>query len=230
MTHNCPKLEKYLFPGISGCIFAPGTGVLVNLMSRGFRICMAKMGEGVKNAWLWAAFDQSLSYSGELIESCHNQAFLTPCPPLSYIFWTLWTGFTGTPSTWGKNAPRNAWKQILIKFWAIMGHSVPFQTEEGSTGNEDCDRWVEFLRTFSRARLCCFCTLYDDINVDISWYHWDFVNHSENLRKPEDHSVHTNTIKGLLLFWLFDVVMCKSGRWFVVKRTLPRSGAFDLAT
>ena len=73
MTHNCPKLEKYLFPGISGCIFAPGTGVLVNLMSRGFRICMAKGVEGVKNAWLWAAFDQSLSYSGELIESCHNQ-------------------------------------------------------------------------------------------------------------------------------------------------------------
>ena len=33
MTHNCPKLEKYLFPGISGCIFAPGTGVLVNLTS-----------------------------------------------------------------------------------------------------------------------------------------------------------------------------------------------------
>ena len=23
---NDPKLEKYLFPGISGCIFAPGTG------------------------------------------------------------------------------------------------------------------------------------------------------------------------------------------------------------
>ena len=88
-----------------------------------------------------------------------------------------------------------------------------FQTEEGSTGDEDFNRWVEFLRTFSRARLCCFCTLYNDINRDISWY----------------HSVHTNTIKGLLLFWLFDVVMCKSGRWFVVKRTLPRSGAFDLA-
>ena len=29
------------------------------------------------------------------------------------------------PSTWGKNAPRNAWKQILFKFWAIVGHSVP---------------------------------------------------------------------------------------------------------
>ena len=26
MTHNCPKLEMYLFPGISGCIFAPATG------------------------------------------------------------------------------------------------------------------------------------------------------------------------------------------------------------
>ena len=26
MTHNCPKLEKYLFPGIPGCIFAPATG------------------------------------------------------------------------------------------------------------------------------------------------------------------------------------------------------------
>ena len=25
MTHNGPKLEKYLFPGFSGCIFAPGT-------------------------------------------------------------------------------------------------------------------------------------------------------------------------------------------------------------
>ena len=168
--------------------------------------------------------------AGDWLKVTRNQAFLTPCPPLSYIFWALWTrGFTGTPCTWGKKAPRNAWKQILFKFWAIMGHSVPFQTEEGSTGNEDFDRWVEFLRTFSRARLCCFCTLYNDINVDISWYHWDFVNHSENLRKPEDHSVHTNTIKGLLLFWLFDVVMCKSGRWFVVKRTLPRSGAYDLA-
>ena len=26
MTHNNPKLEKYLFPGIPGCIFAPATG------------------------------------------------------------------------------------------------------------------------------------------------------------------------------------------------------------
>ena len=24
MTHTCPKPEKYLFPGISGCIFVPG--------------------------------------------------------------------------------------------------------------------------------------------------------------------------------------------------------------
>ena len=26
MTHNCRKLEKYLFPGISGCDFDPCTG------------------------------------------------------------------------------------------------------------------------------------------------------------------------------------------------------------
>ena len=30
--------------------------------------------------------------------------------------------------------------------------------------------------------------------------HWDFINHSENFRKPGDDSVHTNTIEGLLLF------------------------------
>ena len=28
MTQNCPKLEKYLFLGISGCIFDPATGGL----------------------------------------------------------------------------------------------------------------------------------------------------------------------------------------------------------
>ena len=28
-----------------------------------------------------------------------------------------------------------------------MGHSAPFQTEEGLTGDEDFDKWVEFLRT-----------------------------------------------------------------------------------
>ena len=26
MTHNCPKLEKYLFLGSSGCIFGGGRG------------------------------------------------------------------------------------------------------------------------------------------------------------------------------------------------------------
>ena len=29
-----------------------------------------KGGQGVKNAWLWVAFDQSLFCSGGLIESC----------------------------------------------------------------------------------------------------------------------------------------------------------------
>ena len=39
--------------------------------------------------------------------------------------------------------------------------------------------------------------------IEISGYFWDFVNHSENFRKPEDHSVHTNTIEGSFL----DVLM-----------------------
>ena len=48
MTHNCPKHEKYLFPCISGCIFAPGGGVLVNpyvqrvqnVYGKGGRVCL----------------------------------------------------------------------------------------------------------------------------------------------------------------------------------------------
>ena len=41
--------------------------------------------------------------------------------------------------------------------------------------------------------VCCRMTL-------MLTSHWDFINHSENFRKPEDDSVHTNTIEGLLLF------------------------------
>ena len=95
-------------------------------MSRGFRICMAKEGRESK----MPGYGQ-LSISPPLEEkdwskAAHNQAFLTPYPPLPYIFWTLWTwGFTGTPRTWGKNAPRKAWKQTVFKFWAIGGHSSP---------------------------------------------------------------------------------------------------------
>ena len=35
--------------------------------------------------------------------------------------------------------------------------------------------------------------------IEISGFFWDFVNHSEKFRKPEDHSVHTNTIEGVFL-------------------------------
>ena len=94
MTHNCLKLEKYLFPGISGCIFAPGTG------GPGESSC--------PKAWSKAA---------------HNQAFLTPYPPLPYIFSTLWTwGFIGTPVTWEMHPemPGNKY----FKSWVIVSHSV----------------------------------------------------------------------------------------------------------
>ena len=41
--------------------------------------------------------------------------------------------------------------------------------------------------------VCCRMTL-------MLTSHWDFINHSENFRKPEKDSVHTNTIEGLSLF------------------------------
>ena len=47
--------------------------------------------ESSADAWLQQAPEtlrlcRPTAYSRELIESCHNQAFLTPCPPLPYIF------------------------------------------------------------------------------------------------------------------------------------------------
>ena len=63
MTHNCPKLENYLFPGISGCIFAPCTG------GPGGSSCHEEGREGVKNAWLWATFNQSPAIGKGLIKS-----------------------------------------------------------------------------------------------------------------------------------------------------------------
>ena len=48
MTHNCPELEKYLFPGISGCILAPARGVPVNPHVQRVQNMYDKGGEGVK--------------------------------------------------------------------------------------------------------------------------------------------------------------------------------------
>ena len=128
-----------------------------------------KGGAGIQKCLVMATFNQFPAIGKGLIKSRPQSGIFDSLHPFCHTNSEL-SGHKihQDPCTWGKNAPRNAWKQILFKFWAIMGHSVPFQTEEGSTGDEDFDRWVEFLRTFSRARLCCFCTLYNDINVDIS--------------------------------------------------------------
>ena len=50
MTHNFPKLEKYLFPGISGCIFAPATGVPVYPHVQGVQNVYGKGGRESKMA------------------------------------------------------------------------------------------------------------------------------------------------------------------------------------
>ena len=44
-------------------------------------------------------------------------------------------------------------------------------------------------------------------------FSWDWVNHSVNFVKPGQPDVHTNEVEG---------------KWFVVKRSLPRSGNYDL--
>ena len=48
MTHNCLKSEKDLFPGISWCIFAPGTGVPVNPHAQGVQNMYDKGGKESK--------------------------------------------------------------------------------------------------------------------------------------------------------------------------------------
>ena len=94
------------------------------LMSRGFRICMAKGDGESKMPGCGRLSISPFPIAGDWLKVAHNQAFLTPYPPLPYIFWTLWTwGFTGTACTWGKNASRNAWKRILLRCWAIVDHS-----------------------------------------------------------------------------------------------------------
>ena len=124
MIQNSPKIEKYLFPGISGCILSPCTG------GPGESSCQED------SEYVWQRG----------VGSKKSLAFFTPYPPFAiHILNPLDMRIHRDPCTWGKNAPRNAWKQILLKIWAIVDHSVPLKTEEGSTGDEDFDRWVEFL-------------------------------------------------------------------------------------
>ena len=61
MTQNCPKLKKYLFLGISWCIFATATGLPVNPHARGFRICMAR-GVGSKKCLVLGNFQSVPRY------------------------------------------------------------------------------------------------------------------------------------------------------------------------
>ena len=56
------------------------------LISRGFRICMAKWGRGSKvpgYGRLLSKFDQSFSYSGGLIESCPKPGTFDHLPPFA---------------------------------------------------------------------------------------------------------------------------------------------------
>ena len=83
MTQNCLKLEKYLFPGISGCILAPATGgPSESSCSEGSEYVWQR-GVGSQKCLVRAAFDQSSSYSGGLIESCPKPGTFDPLPPFA---------------------------------------------------------------------------------------------------------------------------------------------------
>ena len=83
MTHNCRKFVSRPY----WVHFWPmNRGSRWFLISRGFRICMAKWGRGSKvpgYGRLLSKFDQSFSYSGGLIESCPKPGTFDHLPPFA---------------------------------------------------------------------------------------------------------------------------------------------------
>ena len=126
MTHNCPKLEKYLFPGISGCFFAPGTGGPSESSCPEGSEYVWQRGAGSQKCLVMATLNQFPAIGKGLIKSRPQSGIFDSLHPFCHTNSEL-SGHKihQDPCTWGKNAPRNAWKQILFKFWAIVGHSVP---------------------------------------------------------------------------------------------------------
>ena len=127
MTHNCRKLEKYLFRGRTGCIFDPWIGGPGDSSYPEGSEYVWQRGVGGQKCLVLGNFQSVPRYRKRtdqiLTKAARNQALLTPYPTLPYIFWTLWIwGITGTPYSWVKNAPSTAAKQILLKFSAIVGH------------------------------------------------------------------------------------------------------------
>ena len=121
--------------------------------------------------------------------------------------------------------PGNKYFSSFGQLWIIQS---PFRLKRVQLGTkiltDGCSSSEHFQELGCVVFVSCRMTL-----MLTSHDHWDFVNHSENFRKPEDNSVHTNTIEGFYSSDISCFVVCKSGRWFVFKRTLPRSGAYDLA-
>ena len=69
MTHNCPKLEKYLFLGIAGCFLDPAMGGPSESSCQEGSEYVWQRGVGSQKCLVMSGFDQPSSYSGGLIES-----------------------------------------------------------------------------------------------------------------------------------------------------------------
>ena len=95
MTHNCRKLEKYLFRGRTGCIFDPWIGGPGDSSYPEGSEYVWQSGVGGQKCLVTGGFCQNLispfPIAGDWLKVAQNQALLTTYPPLPYIFWKLWT-------------------------------------------------------------------------------------------------------------------------------------------
>ena len=86
MTHNSAKIEKYLFPGISGCILAPCTGGPGESSCQEDSEYVWQRGVGSKKSLVMGDF---WSVPFLLIESRPYPGNFDSLPPLPYIFWAI---------------------------------------------------------------------------------------------------------------------------------------------
>jgi len=138
------QLEKYLFPGISGCIFAPGTGVLVNLMSRGFRICMAKWCRESKMPDYGRLLISPFPIAGNWLKVAVTRHFWLPAPLChTYSEPSGHKDSLGPPVPGAKKHPEMPGNKYLSSFGQLWVIQSPFRLKRVRLGTKiSTDGWV----------------------------------------------------------------------------------------
>ena len=96
MTHNCRKLEKYLFPGISGCIFDPAMGGPGE----------SSYQEGSEYVWQRGVGSQKCLFMGNFQSVPCYRKRTDQKPPINRHFWIptpLW--HTYSEPSWHEDSP-----------------------------------------------------------------------------------------------------------------------------